>query len=187
MAIDPKGRPTTTGIMDTKPSVPAAPDLRALGKGQPQQQPQAKPKATAQEPVSDLKRQFPDATDMELEFANRITSLTDEDTTALQSVLSPSVKTALGKIIPEFKEVMDAYGTNEPNVVIPLSTVKSFAMKRYGGENEEVAVQNFMTDIISQSMPEQPMEQQQTTVPPSQPMAPQPQGLMTSPQNMEQV
>ena len=43
-----------------------------------------------------------------------------------------------------------------------------------------------MTDIISQSMPEQPMEQQ-TTVPPSQPMAQQPQGIMTSPQNMEQV
>ena len=190
MAIDPKGRPTTTGIMDTKPNVPAAPDLRALGKGQPQPQPQpeAKPQPTEQKPVSDLKQQFPDATEMELEFADRIKSLTDEDTAALQSVLSPSVKTALGKIIPEFKEVMDAYGSNEPNVVIPLSTVKSFAMKRYGGENEEVAVQNFMTDILSQSMPEQPMEQQQqTTVPPSQPMAPQPQGLMTSPQNMEQV
>ena len=185
MAIDPKGRPTTTGMMDTKPDVPAAPDLRALGKGQPK--PQAKPQPTAQEPVSDLKQQFPDATEMELEFADRIKSLTDEDTAALQSVLSPSVKTALGKIIPEFKEVMDAYGSNEPNVVIPLSTVKSFAMKRYGGENEEVAVQNFMTDILSQSMPEQPMEQQQTNVPPSQPMAPQPQGLMTSPQNMEQV
>ena len=187
MAIDPKGRPTTTGIMDTKPNVPAAPDLRALGKGQPQPKPEAKPQPTAQKPVSDLKQQFPDATEMELEFADRIKSLTDEDTAALQSVLSPSVKTALGKIIPEFKEVMDAYGSNEPNVVIPLSTVKSFAMKRYGGENEEVAVQNFMTDILSQSMPEQPMEQQQTTVPPSQPMAPQPQGLMTSPQNMEQV
>lgn len=185
MAIGPSGKPTTTGMMDTKPSVPAAPDLRALGKGQPK--PQAKPQPTAQEPVNDLKQQFPDATEMELEFADRIKSLTDEDTAALQSVLSPSVKTALGKIIPEFKEVMDAYGSNEPNVVIPLSTVKSFAMKRYGGENEELAVQNFMTDILSQSMPEQPMEQQQTTVPPSQPMAPQPQGLMTSPQNMEQV
>ena len=186
MAIGPSGKPTTTGMMDQKPSVPAAPDLRALGKGQPK--PQAKPQPTAQKPVSDLKQQFPDATEMELEFADRIKSLTDEDTAALQSVLSPSVKTALGKIIPEFKEVMDAYGSNEPNVVIPLSTVKSFAMKRYGGENEEVAVQNFMTDILSQSMPEQPMEQQQqTTVPPSQPMAPQPQGLMTSPQNMEQV
>tara|TARA_E500000318_G_scaffold100514_1_gene103260 strand:+ start:2204 stop:2758 length:555 start_codon:yes stop_codon:yes gene_type:complete len=184
MAIDSKGKPTTTGMMDTKPEVPAAPDLRALGQGQPQ--PQAEPTPQQQEPVSELKKQFPDASEMELTFAERVKSLTDEDTAALQSVLSPSVRTALSKIIPEFKEVMDAYGSEEPNVVIPLSTVKSFAMKRYGGENEEVAVQNFMTDIISQSMPEQPMEQQ-TTVPPSQPMAQQPQGIMTSPQNMEQV
>lgn len=180
MAIDAKGKPTTTGMMDTKPDVPAAPDLRALGKGQDQPQPQAQP-TPSQEPVSELKKQFPEASEMELTFAERVKSLTDEDTAALQSVLSPSVRTALGKIIPEFKEVMDAYGSEEPNVVIPLSTVKSFALKRYGGETEEVAVQNFMTDILSQSMPQQPMEQQ-TTVPPSQP-----QGIMTSPQNMEQV
>lgn len=185
MAIDAKGRPTTTGMMDTKPDVPAAPDLRDLGKGQeqPQPKPQAEP-TPSQEPMTELQKQFPEASEMELTFAERVKSLTDEDTAALQSVLSPSVRTALEKIIPEFKEVMDAYGTDEPNVVIPLSTVKSFAVKRYGGENEEVAVQNFMTDILSQSLPQQPMEQQQTTVPPSQP---QQTGLMTSPQNMEQV
>lgn len=183
MAIGPSGKPTTTGMMDEKPSVPKAPNLSALGKGAPTPQPTAKP--TPAKPVNPLKEQFPEASDMELEFAERVKSLTDEDTAALQSVLSPSVRTALEKIIPEFKEVMDAYGSNEPNVVIPLSTVKSFAMKRYGGENEEVAVQNFMTDILSQSMPQQPMEQ--TTVPPSQPMAPQSPGLMASPQNMEQV
>jgi len=178
MAIDPMGRPTTTGMMDSKPKVPAAPDLRALGKGQPQ--PQAMPEAQPQavEPVSDLKKEFPEATDMELEFAERAKSLTDEDTIALQSVLSPSVRTALGKIIPEFKEIMDAYGSNEPNVVIPLSTVKSFAMKRYGGQDEQEAINNFMTDILADSMPQQqqPMEQQQ-----QQPVPPR-QGLMSSPQ-----
>lgn len=186
MAIDAKGRPTTTGMMDTQPDVPAAPDLRALGKGQGQPQPQAQPTPEQQEPESELQKQFPEASEMELTFAERVKSLTDEDAAALQSVLSPSVRTALGKIIPEFKEVMDAYGSDEPNVVIPLSTVKSFALKRYGGENEEVAVQNFMTDILAESLPPQQMEQQQT-VPPSQPMAQQPQGIMTSPQNMEQV
>jgi hypothetical protein len=73
---------------------------------------------------------------------------------------------------------MDAYGSNEPNVVIPLSTVKSFAMKRYGGQDEQEAINNFMTDILADSMPQQqqqPMEQQQQPVPPRQ-------GLMSSPQ-----
>ena len=187
MAIGPGNKVTTTGMMDVRPETPEAPNLSALGQGQEQAQPAQQPAPEQQqELVSDLKRQFPDATDMELEFAERVKSLTDEDEAALQSVLSPSVRTALGKIIPEFKEVMDAYGSEEPNVVIPLSTVKSFAMKRYGGENEEVAVQNFMTDILAESLPPQQMEQQQT-VPPSQPMAQQPQGIMASPQNMEQV
>ena len=35
MAIDSTGKPTTTGIMNTKPNVPKAPNLSALGKGQP--------------------------------------------------------------------------------------------------------------------------------------------------------
>ena len=38
MAIDASGRPTTTGIMDVRPKVPQAPDLRAL-KPAVQQQP----------------------------------------------------------------------------------------------------------------------------------------------------
>ena len=52
-------------------------------------------------------------------FAERAKSLTDEDQAALQAVLSPSVRNALGKIIPEFKPVMDQFGSNEPNVVLP--------------------------------------------------------------------
>lgn len=175
MAIDSTGRPSTTGMVGERPTVPAAPDLRALSAGQPKQQPQAK--ETPKKPVNPLKEQFPDSTDMELEFAERAKSLTDEDTAALQSVLSPSVRTALGKIIPEFKEIMDAYGSNEPNVVIPLSTVKTYAMKRYGGQDEQEAINNFMTDILAESMPQQQPQQmeQQQNVPPRQ-------GLMSSPQ-----
>lgn len=169
MAIDEKGKVTTTGTMDVKPTTPKAPDLSALGQS-------AKPAPAPKQPEQ------PEASPIEQALADRLKNLTAEDNAALDSALSPSVKEAIGKILPEVKPLMDQFGSNEPNVIIPLSTVKSFALKRYGGENEEVAVQNFMTDILSQSMPQQPMEQQ-TTVPPS----PQPQGIMTSPQNMEQV
>lgn len=185
MAIGPGNKVTTTGMMDVKPKTPQAPNLSALGKGQ--EQPQQTPTpASAEKPVSDLKRQFPDATDMELEFAERAKSLTDEDTAALQSVLSPSVRTALGKIIPEFKEVMDAYGSNEANVVIPVSIASKYAMSKYNTPDPNEALQSMTTELLAvsemQPMGQQPMEQQ-TTVPPS----PQPQGLMASPQNMEQV
>ena len=190
MAIGPSGKPTTTGMMDERPSVPQAPNLSALGKGAPTPQPTAEPTPT--KAVNPLKEQFPESTDMELEFAERAKSLTDEDTAALQSVLSPSVRNALGKIIPEFKEIMDAYGSSEANVVIPISVASKYAMAKYNTTNPEEALQIMTTDLLALSdmqpgamAGQQPMEQ--TTVPPSQPMAPQPQGLMASPQNMEQV
>ena len=82
---------------------------------------------------------------------------------------------------------MEDLGTNEPNVIIPLSTVKRYAVSKYGGTDEADAVNNFMADILGPEIPQaSTMETQQTTnVPPSQPM--QPTGLMTSPQNMETV
>jgi len=187
MAIGPGEKVTTTGMMDVRPTTPQAPDLSALGQGgQPTPQPKAAP-MPAPKTGDDLRSQFPEASDLEIQFAERAKSLTDEDMATLQSVLSPSVRTALGKIIPEFKEVMDAYGSNEPNVVIPLSMASNFAMIKYGGASVEEAIQNFTSDLLASSEQQvQPMEQQ-TTVPPSQPMAQQPQGLMASPQNMEQV
>ena len=77
---------------------------------------------------------------------------------------------------------MDAYGSNEPNIIIPLSVASNFAMRKYGGNNEQEAVNNFMTEVLSGT---EPMETQQATVPPNQPT--ETAGLMTSPQNMEQV
>jgi len=190
MAIGPSGKVTTTGMMGEKPNVPRAPDLRALGKGQPKPEPKAQPqpqqKVQEQQPMSardQLKQQFPDASEMELTLAERTTKLTDEDYAALQSVLSPSVKNALGKIIPEFKEVMEQFGTVEPNVILPVSVVASYAKQTFGAQTDDEAIQTFMADLASKlESASQPMEQQQTTVPPSQP-----QGIMASPQNMEQV
>ena len=187
MAIDSKGRPTTTGIMNDRPNIPKAPNLSALGKGgdMPKQE---TPKATvAPKPTNPLKDEFPEATDMELEFAERAKSLTDEDQAALQTVLSPSVRAALGKIIPEFKPVMDAFGSNEPNVVIPASLMSNYAMRVYGVQNQNEALARFYDDVTSDIDQQMQMgqQQQQPNVPPSQPA--QPGGLMTSPQNMETV
>ena len=176
MAIDSTGKPTTTGIMNTKPNIPKAPNLSALGKGQP---------APKQKPMPAPKTQTePEGTPMELEFAERAKSLTDEDQAALQTVLSPSVKAALGKIIPEFKPVMDAYGLDEPNVVIPASLMSNYASKIYGIQNQNEALAKFYDDVTS-DIDQQMEQEQQPNVPPSQPT--QAEGLMTSPQNMETV
>ena len=176
MAIDNmQGKVSTTGAVNQKPNVPNAPDLSAI----PVAKPEAKP-MPAKEPVN---TESPEATPMELEFAERAKKLTDEDQTVIQSVLSPSVRKALEKIIPEFKPVMDAYGTNEPNVVIPVSLMGNYAMKLYGTNNPNEAISRFYDDVTSDI--DQQMGQQQTNVPPSQPT--ETEGLMTSPQNMEQV
>ena len=180
MAIDNmQGKVSTTGMMNQRPSVPKAPNLSSLGKRETVSAPkQTTPPASAGT-TNPLKEEFPEASDTELMFAERAKSLTDEDQAALQAVLSPSVKNALGKIIPEFKPVMDQFGSNEPNVILPVSIVSNYAKRRYGGNDNE-ALAAFMEDVSGQ------METQQTTnVPPSPPT--ETAGLMTSPQNMETV
>ena len=171
MAIDNmQGKVSTTGMMDQKPKTPKAPNLTGLGKAQPMPEPK-KPTPAQVGTTNPLQKEFPEATETELMFAERAKSLTDEDQAALQTVLSPSVKNALGKIIPEFKPVMDAYGTNEPNVVIPMSLMSNYAMKIYGNNNPEEAVARFYDDVTSDI----DRQMDQNNVPPSQ-------GLMTSPQ-----
>ena len=184
MAIDNmQGKVSTTGMMDEKPKTPKAPNLSGLGKGKPAPVEKAPTPPAAAGTTNPLKQQFPEASETELMFAERAKSLTDEDQAALQTVLSPSVRNALGKIIPEFKPVMDAYGTNEPNVVIPASLMSNYAMKVYGVQDQNEALTRFYDDVTSDI--DQQLEQQQSNVPPSQPT--QPTGLMTSPQNMETV
>ena len=127
-------------------------------------------------------------TEIEKEFVNRINSLTDEDKLNFTNILSPSVKNTLSKLLPELSEVMEDLGTNEPNVIIPLSTVKRYAVSKYGGTDESDAVNNFMADILGPEInaaSNNQMETQQTNVPPSQPT--ETAGLMASPQNMETV
>ena len=172
MAIDNmQGKVSTTGMMNQKPSVPKAANLTSLGKQEPTPVPEKPMPPASAGTTNPLKEQFPEASETELMFAERAKSLTDEDQAALQTVLSPSVKNALGKIIPEFKPVMDAYGTNEPNVVIPMSLMSNYAMKVYGNNNPEEAIARFYDDVTSDI----DRQMDQNNVPPSQ-------GLMTSPQ-----
>ena len=196
MAIGPDQRTTTTGLVNKKPMIPAAPDLSALQGAQPTQQvqpTQAQVTPPAEQTDTDpLRAEFPDASDMEVELANRFKELTAEDRKVLSDILSPSVVNSLGKLLPEFTPLMEAIGRKEPNVIFPLSYIVKFAMTRYGGQDEQDAINNFMTDV--QSMNQQ-MEQP-NNVPPGTEQPTETAGLveptgetglMSSPQNMETV
>ena len=179
MAIsDMKGTVTTTGMMDKGPTMPKGKVNPKLPQAE-APKPQVATKVNTEIQGSSLKEQFPDASDTEIVLAERFKKLTAEDRAAISAVLSPSVTSALSKMLPEFEPVMKQIGSKEPNVVLPVSIVSNYAVKRYGGNPDE-ALAVFMEDVSGQ------METQQTTnVPPSQPT--ETAGLMTSPQNMETV
>ena len=183
MAIDNmQGKVTTTGTMDKGPAMPKGKVNPVLPTQKKEQV--AKPQPVQNKPMS-LKDQFPDASETELTIAERLKTLTDDDMAAIQNVLSPSVAEAFGKIVPELAPVFEQYRTEEPNLVMPMSVAANYAMKQYGVQDPKQAVAVLTEDIFG-SFQQQPMEtQQQTNVPPSQPT--ETGGLMTSPQNMEQV
>ena len=179
MAIGPRNKVTTTGMMDKQTFIPAPADLSTLqGTQQVQQGPPTQAQVTppvAQTQEGPLTQKYPG-----------VNELTDEDIESLNAALSPSVKTALSKILPDLASVIDQLGTDEPNVIFPLSTVKRFAMQRYGGQDENEAVQNFLADVISPDIQQAQMEQP-NNVPPGTEQPTETEGLMTSPQNMETV
>ena len=179
MAIDNmQGKVTTTGMMDKGPAMPKGkvdPKLPVQKK----EQPVAK-QAVQKKPMT-LKDQFPNASETELTIAERLKTLTDDDISAIQNVLSPSVAEAFGKIVPELASVFEQYRTEEPNLVMPMSVAANYAMKQYGVQDPKQAVAVLTEDIFGGM--QSTMETQQTNVPPGN----EPQGLMTSPQNMETV
>ena len=186
MAIGPRNKVTTTGMMDKQTFTPAAADLSALQGTQQTQQVQQPTQAQVTPPVAEsqdgpLTTKYPGVKD-----------LSDEDIESLNAALSPSVKTALSKIFPDLASAIEQLGTDEPNVIFPLSYIVKFAMTRYGGQDEQEAINNFMTDV--QSMNQQ-MEQP-NNVPPGTEQPTETAGLveptgetglMSSPQNMETV
>ena len=172
MAIDNmQGKVTTTGMMDKGPVMPKGkvnPKLPTQKKEQ-----VAKPQPVENKPMT-LKDQFPNASQTELDIAERLKTLTDDDMAAIQNVLSPSVAGAFGKIVPELAPIFEQYRTEEPNLVMPMSVAANYAMKQYGVTDPKQAVAVLTEDIFG-GLEQPQMETQQTNVPPSQ-------GLMTSPQ-----
>ena len=168
MAIsDMKGTVTTTGMMNQPSKMPQ-------GNVDPKLPQPKSITQTTQEPVVNTQN------------TTTVQAPTDEDMETINAALSPSVKIALGKVFPDLKSTIDKLGTNEPNVIIPLSVAKRYATSKYGGETESDALTNFMTDMMSPEINaagNNQMETQQINVPPGN----EPQGLMTSPQNMETV
>tara|TARA_B100002003_G_scaffold172407_1_gene160368 strand:- start:216 stop:755 length:540 start_codon:yes stop_codon:yes gene_type:complete len=134
MAIDRTGKVTTTGLMGGSPKMPKAPDMSNLT---PPASAQASPRAITEKPAP--------VENQNLE--SKINNLTDEDKVALETVLSPSIVNILKKIAPEISPLLDQAGSNEENVVLPVSVVKNYAIRRYGGADEAEAVQNFITDL----------------------------------------
>ena len=162
-----KNQPTMTGIMNRDEAKVTPPNLSGIKMPagmakaeQPKEMPVEQPKEM---PVDQAQ-----ATDL----MEKVQNLTDQDKAVLATVLSPSVSNALKKIAPELTPLLDQAGTSEENVIIPVSVVKSFATKRYGGQNETEAVTSFIADLQS-SVPgmDNTMEQQSQPVPPDTQMA----------------
>ena len=154
MAIsDMKGTVTTTGMMNNKPATMKAPDMSKI----------KMPTARKPAPVKEVAK--PVEQPKEMTLAEKVQNLTDQDKTVLASVLSPSVINALKKIAPDLSPLLDQAGPAEENVIIPVSVVKNFATKRYGGQNETEAVTNFIADL-QQSVPGMDNMMDQQPVPP---------------------
>ena len=154
MAIsDMKGTVTTTGMMNNKPATMKAPDMSKI----------KMPTARKPAPVKEVAK--PVEQPKEMTLAEKVQNLTDQDKAVLATVLSPSVSNALKKIAPELTPLLDQAGTAEENVIIPVSVVKNFATKRYGGQNETEAVTNFIADL-QQSVPGMDNMMDQQPVPP---------------------
>ena len=148
MAIGPDNQVTTTGLMGATPKLPAAPDMSGLGQGQAQQ---------GQAPAPIAERPAPEkAQDPNID--ERIQNLNEVEIAQLDGLLGPSNAAILKKIAPEASGIIDQFTSEEDVVSLPISAIKAYAMKIYGGD-ERLAVQNFITDLSGQ-------EPDNTNVPP---------------------
>ena len=145
---------TTTGMVNQKPMTPNVPDMSKI------KMPTKKQVAAPQKPVRTVTQTKPVTTDL----AKKIEGLTDEDKATLGVVLSPSVSKVIGKIAPEVKPLLDQFTKDEENIVLPVSLVKNFANRKYGGQTEQESLKSFVNDLAGQ------METQTTNVPPDNQM-----------------
>ena len=167
MAIGPDQKVTTTGLMDNKPTMPNAPDLSSLGKGQQQSAPQkVEPMVKKPEPEQ------PNVNDR----IDQVGQANPESIAQVDLMLSdPDINDIMQKLAPEAAGKIAQFKGEEKIVALPTSVVKSYAMRMYGGD-EQSSIQQFLTDLSG----EQPDD---TTVPPD--MATQTDNMMSN-QNVDQ-
>ena len=159
-----KDQNTMTGKINEAPKKLNAPNLSGMNKLFERKQPASAPmeeeapmQDTTQMPTNDL--------------IAKVQNLPDEDKAVLSAVLSPSVSNVLVQLAPELAPLVEAAGPKEENVIIPVSMFRSFATKRYSGD-ETQAVQSLITDMSGTEMG-------QSTVPPDTQMAEQSDNMMT--------
>ena len=145
---------TTTGMVNQKPMTHNVHDMSKI------KMPIKKQVAAPQKPARTVAQTKPVTTDL----AKKIQGLTDEDKATLGIVLSPSVSKVIGKIAPEVKPLLDQFTKDEENVILPVSLVKNFANRKYGGQTEQDSLKSFVNDLAGQ------METQTTNVPPDNQM-----------------
>jgi len=150
MAIGPDNQVTTTGLMGGTPKLPNAPDMSGLGQGQTQQ-------TQGQAPAPMTERSAPERT-QDPNIDERIQNLNETEIAQLDGLLGPANAAILKKIAPEASGIIDKFTSEEDVVSLPISAIKAYAMKIYGGD-EKLAVQNFITDLSGQ-------EPDNTNVPP---------------------
>ena len=152
MAIEAGNKVSTTGLVNKKPFTPQAPDMSRMKVPESMQPKRVQPQQVAQRPQ-------PQPQEMSSEdLQTKIQGLNDEDKAVLATVLSPSVSNVLRKIAPDLTPLLEESTLPEENVVLPVSVVKTFATKRYGGADEAQAVESFIADLASsQEMDQQPV------------------------------
>ena len=148
MAIDQSGQVTTTGLMGATPNLPDAPDMSGLNQNQTQ---------GGQPPAPMAERPAPEKT-QDPNIDKRIQNLNETEIAQLDGLLGPANAAILKKIAPEASGLIDQFTSEEDVVSLPISAIKAYAMKIYGGD-EKLAVQNFITDLSGQ-------EPDNTNVPP---------------------
>jgi len=162
-----KDQPTMTGMINKDTTKVTPPDLSSI------KMPAGMTKAKSEQPKEmpvEQPKEMPVDQAQATGLMEKVQNLTDQDRAVLATVLSPSVTNALKKIAPELTPLLDQAGPAEENVIIPVSVVKNFATKRYGGEDETQAVTSFIADL-QESAPGMNNEMEQTNVPPDTQMA----------------
>ena len=167
MAIGPKGEVTTTGLMNSPAKTAEAPDMSNL-KAPAQPKEKTAPAAMVQKPEA-----------KDPAVIEKLNALSEEEAQQLSMVLSPSLATTLIKILPEATDLINEFKSTEENVILPVSVVKNFAVRKYPSSSEQESVQGFVTEL-SES------QSDNTNVPPENMQAsnPNPNGMMAPEPNV---